>query len=90
MTDKRIIMEYEQRYLYATYLYYHGPLGVESPICDEEYDRIQAVLEAWWSKTSKLFRSRTERPLKTSAHTMELSSEEKREAIEWAQREEQN
>jgi len=84
--DTEWAREYEVRYRYACYLYYHA--GVESPLTDDEFDRVQAVLARWWDKTSDRFRAAhsTRDGIKTEAHALELSSSEKKAAVAWAER----
>lgn len=80
-----VIHEFEREYVFACYLYYHGPTDAESPLTDHEFDCRQGFLEYWWNHASPQFRARTTRgQLKTDAHALVLTDEEKRGAFEWA------
>lgn len=80
--------EYERRYLYSCYLYYHGPADVEPPLDDVAFDNLQVVLsQHWYDKTTPEFRARVARDtMKTDAHSLQFTEDEKRAAVDWATR----
>jgi hypothetical protein len=87
--------ESERLYIYACYLYYHGPEGIDSPLEDSEFDRIQVALEHtsqhWtdWFRDKMLASGLTPQALnkgqmKVLAHAIHYTNEEKQAALKWA------
>lgn len=76
----------EKQYIMSCYLYYHGPENSESPLPDEEFDRIQVVLQHSPEILSDYFKSKTDiKDLKGSGHYMEYTEQEELEALNWYQ-----
>jgi len=85
----------ERQYIYACYLYYHGPENLDSPLEDAEFDHIQVALEHepqhWsdWFQAKMLESGLTKsalkkRQMKALAHAIHFTEEEKQAAIQWA------
>jgi hypothetical protein len=73
-------------YVCACWVYYHALGDVESPLTDAEFDQLQETLAKRWQETPQWFKARCPDPktLKTDAHSIKLSDDEKSAALAWA------
>lgn len=71
-------------YLFACHIYYNTEH--ESPLTDAEFDRIQKTLEVYWDDLPQWFKDVAKDPksLKTDAHSLVLTDDEKAAAVIWA------
>lgn len=78
----------ERVYILACYLYYHGPADVESPLTDAQFDSIQLSLSFGdrFNKCSPEFQKRvgSAKSMKTDAHSLKYTEQEKKDALDWA------
>lgn len=78
----------ERVYILACYLYYQGPPDLESPLTDDQFDSIQLSLSHGdrFENCSPQFRKRigSAKTIKTDAHSLKYTEQEKKDAVAWA------
>jgi hypothetical protein len=74
--------ELEKQYIWACYLYYW--MIAESPWSDYYFDEVQADFQKNYSKCSAEFKKQVKKPLKSTAHTIQFTDQQKIDAEVWA------